>query len=319
MSKFGAIEAGWDGAEAILRDGGIVLVYPGGDHEAFRPWTQRNTIDFAGRKGFIRLALRTGVPIVPSVTHGVQDGIFVLSRGERLRPFMPHLRLMRLKVAPVVVGLPTGVSLGWPTIPLPTKATVQLGAPIDVAAEYGPDAADDDEALAKIYDRITVRACRARSTTFPPGGGCRSDPVPPRLNARVWNAPSRGKARARGFQPDASDVCPPSSHRRAPGQGNHMRLIRASLVAALVIAVTAPAIGRASAHADGYHPHTVLVAFEPGAAPAERAGGARRARRARREHLRLARHGRRPAARRARSRGRGRSVRARFPASRTRA
>src|SRR3546814_1655984 len=33
LTKFGALEAGWDAAEAVLRDGGVVLVYPGGDHE----------------------------------------------------------------------------------------------------------------------------------------------------------------------------------------------------------------------------------------------------------------------------------------------
>ena len=155
VERFGAIEAGFDVAEQILRDGGIVVVYPGGDHEAFRPWLHRNEIDFAGRTGFIKLALRARVPIVPVVTQGVQDGVIVVSRGERLRPFMPHLRLMRLKVAPVMVGLPTGLSFGWPTLPLPTKATVQICPVIDLAEDYRADAMYDDVALEKIYDRIT--------------------------------------------------------------------------------------------------------------------------------------------------------------------
>lgn len=154
LAPFGALEASWTTAQTVLEDGGIVLVYPGGDHEAFRPWLDRNRIDFAGRTGFVRLALRTGVPVVPVVTTGIQDAIFVLSRGERLARFMPH-RLLRLKVAPVILGPPWGLSLGLPTIPLPTKATVELGRPIDLAAELGPGAADDEIRVQAGYDLVT--------------------------------------------------------------------------------------------------------------------------------------------------------------------
>ena len=44
---------------------GGVVVFPGGDYEVFRPWTERNQIEFGGRKGFIVLALSAGVPVVP--------------------------------------------------------------------------------------------------------------------------------------------------------------------------------------------------------------------------------------------------------------
>src|SRR5438132_5534977 len=155
LTKFGAIESGWDAAEAVLRSGGIVVVYPGGDHEAFRPFNKRNEIDFNGRTGFIKLALRTGVPIVPAVTHGVQDSIVVLSRGEGLVRFMPHLKRWRLKVMPVMVGPPCGLSFGLPTLPLPAKATVQLGPPIDLSVENGPEAANDEPFVQASYTRIT--------------------------------------------------------------------------------------------------------------------------------------------------------------------
>jgi 1-acyl-sn-glycerol-3-phosphate acyltransferase len=153
LTKFGALEAGWNSAEKVLTEDGIVVVYPGGDYEAFRPFKERNRISFAGRAGFIKLALRTGVPIVPAVTHGVQDSILVLTRGERLLGLMPYMKRLRLKVAPLLVGLPWGVSMGLPTIPLPAKATVQLCPPIDLG--YGADAADDDEVISKCYELVT--------------------------------------------------------------------------------------------------------------------------------------------------------------------
>jgi 1-acyl-sn-glycerol-3-phosphate acyltransferase len=152
MSKTGALDANPDDAERALRAGAPLVVYPGGDHDAFRPWSQRDTVDFAGRKGFVRLALRTGVPIVPVTACGVQDSIVVLTRGEAIVRWAPWLKLMRVKVQPVILGAPTGVSLGWPTVPLPTRSIVQLGEPIEHG--YGPDAADDDGIVSNLYDKV---------------------------------------------------------------------------------------------------------------------------------------------------------------------
>src|SRR5437588_2115429 len=155
VRKAGALEAGPAAAEAALRAGASVLVYPGGDHEAYRPWTERHRIEFAGRTGFVRLALRTGVPIVPVVSCGAQNSLIVLSRGERLARFMPHLRAWRLKVCPILLGPPWGISVGLPTIPLPARVTVELGQPLDLAARFGREAADDDAVVAACYDEIT--------------------------------------------------------------------------------------------------------------------------------------------------------------------
>jgi 1-acyl-sn-glycerol-3-phosphate acyltransferase len=84
LRRIGAIPAGQKAAEQGLADGGLVVVYPGGDREACRPWTERDKIDLGGHHGFVRLALRAGVPVVPVVAHGSQDAIVVVSRGERL-------------------------------------------------------------------------------------------------------------------------------------------------------------------------------------------------------------------------------------------
>ena len=157
VAKAGAVEAGPENAQRVLEGGGVLVVYPGGDHEAYRPYHLRNTIDFAGRTGFIKEAMELGVPIVPSVTEGAQDGTIVLYRGERLAQAIPYMRAWRIKVYPVLLGPPWGISLGIPTIPLPSKVTVQLCPPIDLAAEYGPDAADDEEAVADAYELVTGR------------------------------------------------------------------------------------------------------------------------------------------------------------------
>lgn len=156
LGRAGAVEARPDAAEEILSDGGILIDFPGGDHEVFRPWKDRNRIDFDGRLGFIRLALRTQVPVVPSVSIGAHETVVVLARGERLAHAFGIDRVFRTKVLPLVFGPPLGVvPAGIPTLPLPSKITVELGDPIDWASRYGPEAADDDAVLQRCYDELT--------------------------------------------------------------------------------------------------------------------------------------------------------------------
>jgi 1-acyl-sn-glycerol-3-phosphate acyltransferase len=156
VRRAGALDANPAASAEVLRQGGVVLVYPGGDHEAYRPWGDRNRIDFAGRTGFVRLALEQGVPIVPAVSSGAQESIVVLSRGEQLARVMPHLRMWRLKVCPISVGPPWGLAIGLPTVPMPAKVTVQLCPPIDLMAELGEGVAEDPEALELGYRRVTT-------------------------------------------------------------------------------------------------------------------------------------------------------------------
>ena len=157
MARAGAVEAGVQVAEAILRSGGIIIDFPGGDYEVFRVWRERNRIEFGGRLGFVRLALRTGVPIVPAVSIGGQETLVVLARGERLAKWLHLNRLFRIKVMPLVAGPPFGVVPGGiPTWPLPAKITVELGEPIDLSARYGPESAEDAAVVQACYDEVVA-------------------------------------------------------------------------------------------------------------------------------------------------------------------
>ena len=122
----------------------------------FRTWCDRNRIDFGGRLGVVRLALRTQVPVVPAVSVGAHETLMVLTRGERLARLLRIDRLFRIKVMPLVFGPPFGlVPGGIPTFPLPAKITVELLDPIDWFQRFGPEAASDDD---------VVRACFAELT-----------------------------------------------------------------------------------------------------------------------------------------------------------
>jgi 1-acyl-sn-glycerol-3-phosphate acyltransferase len=141
VRRFGTVEADPANAEAALDAGAMVTVFPGGDYEVFRPSWESAKVDFGGRTGFLRLALRKKVPIVPMVTLGGQETALFLSRGERLARLTGASRLMRLKTIPIVVGFPFGLSVGGfpPFLPLPAKVTMELLEPIDLRARYGAD------------------------------------------------------------------------------------------------------------------------------------------------------------------------------------
>jgi len=156
LRRLGAVPASTSQAESALARGACVLVYPGGDLEACRPWTRRNKVDFAGRKGFVELALRSGVPVVPVAAHGSHHAIVVLARGDRLARVI-GLRALRINVFPLLAGFPFGVtSVLTPPPPLPAHLTVEFLPALDWTG-YGPGAADDPRIVSACYEDITRR------------------------------------------------------------------------------------------------------------------------------------------------------------------
>ena len=154
LRRIGAIPAGGQAAEQGLAGGGLIVVYPGGDREACRPWTQRHKVDLGDHKGFVRLALRTGVPVVPVVAHGSHDAIVIVTRGERLAKTLGLDRL-RIKVFPILLG-PFGLTtVLTPPLPMPSAITVEFLPPIDWS-RFGPEAAEDEAVVAACYEEITT-------------------------------------------------------------------------------------------------------------------------------------------------------------------
>lgn len=151
--RWGSVPASHANAARLLQRGSSVIVYPGGDADDYRPWTERHRVDLHGRTGFVRLALRQQVPVVPLVAHGSHDVIIVLSRGERLARRLGLDRL-RINILPLVAGPPWGVApVQLPTWPLPAKVTVRVCHPLDWS-QYGPDAADDPAIVRHCYQEV---------------------------------------------------------------------------------------------------------------------------------------------------------------------
>ena len=139
MRRLGLISANRANAASALRSGGAVLVFPGGDYDAYRPTWQQATIDFRGRKGYVRAAVAAGVPIVPMVSIGGQEGQLYLSRGMWLAKMLGIQEWMRTDILPISLGFPLGLTLIPLNLPLPTKVVTQVLEPIDIAADFGED------------------------------------------------------------------------------------------------------------------------------------------------------------------------------------
>ncbi len=153
LRRYGTVSASHEHAREALEAGAAVLVYPGGDWEVHRPSWERNIVDFAGRKGFIRLARDAGVPIVPVVSIGGQETALFLSNGNWLARLLGLDKSLRLKVLPISIALPWIVNVGdfLSHLPLPAKITIEVLEPIDLEEQFG---ADPD--LDEVYDHVTT-------------------------------------------------------------------------------------------------------------------------------------------------------------------
>jgi 1-acyl-sn-glycerol-3-phosphate acyltransferase len=71
--RLGVIPASPESISAAFAAGHDAIVWPGGELDAFRPWTKRDQVVLGGRSGFVRQAITSGVPIVPVAATGGPD------------------------------------------------------------------------------------------------------------------------------------------------------------------------------------------------------------------------------------------------------
>ena len=151
--SMGVLPAAPDSIMTALAAGHDVAVWPGGEIDSLRPWAQRDQAILAGRKGFVKLAIRAGVPIVPIATVGGADAMPVLVRGDRLAKVLGLDRFARLKVFPIAVSLPWGIAPAiLPQLPLPAKIRTAFQPAVQLGTD--PALADDDEYVERKYREV---------------------------------------------------------------------------------------------------------------------------------------------------------------------
>lgn len=157
----GAIAASPEnGRRALARDA-AVLVFPGGDLDACKPFRERYRIDFGARRGFVRLALRSRVPIVPIVSVGGHESLYLWSDGRWLADKLRLRSFLRTNVAPLGFALPYGIIAGVaaPHFPPPVKIHTRVCAPIQ--SDLPAEAADDPSEVDRLHERVVHTMRRA--------------------------------------------------------------------------------------------------------------------------------------------------------------
>lgn len=132
MNRLGAVRACPENALRLLDELRPVIVFPEGIQGLSKPFAQRYQLKRFGRGGFVKLALRTGAPIVPVAIVGAEE------------------------TAPLFGKLPAGF-LGLPYLPLtppplPARWTIRFGDPIGMG-ELPPEAAEDMSQVQRLTER----------------------------------------------------------------------------------------------------------------------------------------------------------------------
>jgi 1-acyl-sn-glycerol-3-phosphate acyltransferase len=130
-----------------------VALWPGGEVDSLRPWSERDRANLAGRTGFVKMAIRAGVPIVPIATVGGADAMPVLIRGDGLARLLRLDKLLRIKVFPLALSLPWGIApAALPQLPLPAKIRTRLMPPVEL--DHDPARADDEAYVEQKYEEV---------------------------------------------------------------------------------------------------------------------------------------------------------------------
>lgn len=169
--RMGVLPAAPDSIAAALAAGRDVALWPGGEVDSLRPWTKRDEAVLGGRTGFVRMAIRSGVPIVPIATVGGPDSMPVLFSGRRIARALQLDKVARLKLFPISISAPWGIAPAMlPEIPLPTKIRTAFQEPIEL--DHDPDRADDADYVDAKYQEVRSSIQRgmdalARRRAFP--------------------------------------------------------------------------------------------------------------------------------------------------------
>jgi 1-acyl-sn-glycerol-3-phosphate acyltransferase len=139
------------------------VVLPEGPRALAKTFRQRYRLAGFGRGGFARLAIEHGAPILPVAVIGAEEAQPVLLRLPGAAFGLPDLPIT-----------PTFPWLGLAGLaPLPTKWSLHVGEPLEIAGVHPAAAAGDHARVRRVRDQVRERlqallldALRRRSGIF---------------------------------------------------------------------------------------------------------------------------------------------------------
>jgi 1-acyl-sn-glycerol-3-phosphate acyltransferase len=145
MYRLGGVRASRDNAELLLNMNHLVAVFPEGVKGIGKRYSKRYHLQRFGRGGFIKLAIRTGSPIIPVAVIGAEEIHPILYKSSLLA------KPLGIPYVPITPTLPWLGPLGL--IPLPSKWSIYFGKPIDLK-HYGKKALEDELQIHKLSEMV---------------------------------------------------------------------------------------------------------------------------------------------------------------------
>lgn len=133
-NKLGFIEATTENGMKALRKNQLVVLFPEGEYGNFKPSSEAYQLQ-EFKRGFVRMAVETNAPIIPTLVIGAEE---------------THVNLSRLKLTKFLRGVVLPLPLNL--IPLPSKWKIIFMEPIQLP--YGPEAANDRELMRELADEL---------------------------------------------------------------------------------------------------------------------------------------------------------------------
>ena len=164
LNRLGAVRACQENAERLLLKDACLALFPEGVKGIAKPFRERYQLQRFGRGGHIKLAIRTGTPIVPVTIIGAEEA----------HPMMfPSGRIAKMLGLPFVPVTPTFPLLGPLGLAgLPARWKISFGEPIPMDG-YRPEQSEDivlvnrlNEKLRETIQGSLDRLLRARQSVF---------------------------------------------------------------------------------------------------------------------------------------------------------
>jgi 1-acyl-sn-glycerol-3-phosphate acyltransferase len=143
--KCGQVLATEDNGRRLLEQDELVAVYPEGYKGVGKLYNERYKLARFGRGGFIKMAIKTHSPIIPTCVVGAEETYISLAKSERMA------KLIGFPYFPLTPTFPWTGLLGF--VPLPTKWSIDFGTPLPMD-EYPEEAADDLALVSQLTDQV---------------------------------------------------------------------------------------------------------------------------------------------------------------------
>ena len=122
-SRLGGVQAHPDNAYRLLREQQhLITVFPEGTKGPGKTFDQRYQLRRFGRGGFVQIAMRAGVPIIPMAVVGAEETMPTLFK------IQPMAKALGVPYVPVTANMLVGLGL----IPFPVKIKIRVLDPVQL-------------------------------------------------------------------------------------------------------------------------------------------------------------------------------------------